>query len=50
MLYPLSYEGGTMERLPPEGVGCSENAAITSIDVTPSTYDRRNGNAPRRRQ
>ncbi len=52
MLYPLSYEGGTTwkgyRRLKVSVV--VRMLAITSIDVTPSTYDRRNGNAPRRRQ
>ena len=51
MLYPLSYEGGTTwkgyRRL--KVSVAVRMLAITSIDVT-STYDRRNGNAPRRRQ
>ena len=52
MLYPLSYEGGTTwkgyRRL--KVSVAVRMLVITSIDVTPSTYDRRNGNAPRRRQ
>ena len=52
MLYPLSYEGGTTwkgyRRL--KVSVAVRMLAITSINVTPSIYDRRNGNAPRRRQ
>jgi hypothetical protein len=33
-----------------EVTGVVKMLAVTSIPVTPSTYDRTNGNAPRRRQ